>query len=402
MITNPTHTLFPPMKHLGILLLLLTGMLHAQVFDDPTFRPQALNGMDQTYNLSFEAAHETFTALERKYPEHPAPYFLQAFNRWWQTYLLVTMPDYYDYIEARLEIAVDNIEDRADDPALAEELAFFGFMVHALEARTHAYRNQWWSAMNAARRTIDPLEDCIDYVGQAPEFDMVAGVYHFYVATYHESHPIIRPVLSFFPPGDVEQGLKEMERAARTPDHLAQVEAMYFLGTIYNDEIDRPQQGIQITRRLMERYPRNTWFRNDHAHALIVAGEEEKAQAILDELISAYQSQSGHASRHITSRSSRYTTYLMMRAYHNRARVAMKTGQPQSALDYFAQSNHMAQLANVKEDFYLPANQLYMGICHDRLGQRDEAVDAYEAVLDLEENELYKEPAKRYLKTPAR
>jgi len=384
------------------ILLLLASRLYAQVFDDPGFRPEALKGMNQTYNFAFEAAHETFQALERKYPDHPAPYFLQAVNRWWQTYLSVTMPRYYDYIEERLEIAEDKIDGLEDNEAYAQELAFFGFMVHALEARSHAYRNEWWSAMGAARRTIDPLEACIDYAGQAPEFDMVAGVYHYYVATYHESHPIIRPVLSFFPPGDVQQGLKEMERAANTPNHLAQVEAMYFLGTIYNDEINRPSQGVAMTRRLSERYPRNTWFRNDYAHALVRAGQQEKAQTILDELIDAYRSQSGHDSRHITSQSSRHTTYLMMRVYHNRALVEMKSSDYRSALDYFTQSNRMAELSNVEEDFYLPANQLYMGICHDRLGQREQAIEAYEAVLDLDENELYKADAKRYLKTPAR
>jgi tetratricopeptide (TPR) repeat protein len=395
-------TLFFAMKYVYALWLLVAGMLHAQVFDDPAFRPQALKGMNQTYNFAFEAAHETLQALENKYPDHPAPYFLQAVNRWWQTYLSVTMPDYYDYIEERLAIAEDKIDDLEDQAAYAPELAFFGFMVHALEARTYAYRNQWWSAMGAARHTIDPLEDCLDYLGQQPEFDMVAGVYHYYVATYHKSHPMIRPVLSFFPPGDVQQGLKEMQQAANTPGHLAQVEAMYFLGTIYNDEINRPSQGVAMTRRLSERYPRNTWFRNDYARALIGAGQEQKAQAVLDELINHYQSQAGHNSRNITSQSSRHTTYLMMRVYHNRAQVEMKSGDYRSALGYLAQSNHMAELAKVEEDFYLPANQLYMGMCYDYLGQRDQAIDAYEAVLDLDENEPYKADAQRYLKTPAK
>jgi tetratricopeptide (TPR) repeat protein len=394
------------MKNILILWLALgwASSLSAQLFDDPAFRPQVLQGMDQTYNLSFEAAAATFDNLQRQHPEHPAPYFLQAFNRWWQAYLSVTTSPRFDYIEDRLELAIDKIEDLKDQelPAAYDaEIAFFGFMAHALEARSYAYRNEWWSTMGAARRTISPLEDCIDLVGQAPELDMVAGVYHYYVATYHQTHPIIRPVLSFFPPGDEVQGLKELQQAARTPNHLAQVEAMYFLGTIYNDEINRPQSGVEITRELTRRYPRNTWFQNDYAHALIAAGQWDEAQRQLNLLITAYQAQEGAESRNLSSETTRYTTYLMVRVYHNRALAEMGKQEYASALRYFNQSNSLATLAKVEEDAYLPANQLYQGMCHDYLGQRKSAIDAYELVLGLAENEEYKDRAKAYLRTPA-
>lgn len=392
------------MTYRFLLLLPFWLLVHpatAQLFDQPAFRPAALAGMNQTYNLNFAGAAATFDALQQQYPDHPAPYFLQAFNRWWQTYLSVTHEVHYDYIEERLELADDKVDALEDEPGYGPELAFFDFMLHALEARSHAYRNQWWSAMNAARRSIGPLEACIDYVGQASEFDMVAGVYHYYVATYHQNHPVIRPVLSFFPPGDVAQGLAELERAARTPDHLAQVEAMYFLGTIYSDEIDRPQAGVALTRKLAQRFPRNTWFQNDYGHALMGAGEVEAALAQLQPLIRAYEAQPGHATRHLTSQTTRHTTYLMMRVYHNRARVAMLQGKYREALAFFAQSNQVATLAEVEEDFYLPANQLYLGMCHDYLGQREQAKDAYEEVLELAENEPYKPQAKQYLDTPA-
>jgi tetratricopeptide (TPR) repeat protein len=374
--------------------------LRAQLFDDPDFRPAAQQGLDQMYNLSFEAAGSTFYNLLQAHPDHPAPYFLLAFNRWWQTYLSITMPDYYGYIEDKLRKAEERLATIEDQPGYEEEYLFFKFMIHALDARAHAYRNQWWSAMNAAKRVVDPLESSLEYVGQAPEFYMLAGLYRYYVQTYHQAYPVVRPILAFFPDGDVEQGLADLEKASSTPN-IGQVEAKYFLGTIYNDEIDRYAAGIRIARELASRYPRNTWFQNDYAHALLQGGEFTQSARILQDLIEGHQQQSGHASRNIDSKESRFTTYLMVRVYHNQGLLRMQGPSAyQAALDAFAQSNQMAKLAGVEEDFYLPANQLYIGMCHDYLGQRDPAIAAYRRVLDMEENARYRSRAKKYIENP--
>jgi tetratricopeptide (TPR) repeat protein len=92
----------------------------------------------------------------------------------------------------------------------------------------------------------------------------------------------------------------------------------------------------------------------------------------------------------------------MIKVYHYLGYEALFAKKSyQTALNYFAQSNRMAKLAKVEEDNYLAGNQLYMGVCHDNLLQRDRAIQAYENTLDMEENTLYKEDAKKYLKAPA-
>lgn len=390
------------MRILFFLLLLTSGLLplRAQVFDDADFRPSVQKGLDQMYNLSFESAGNTFYNLLREYPDHPAPYFLLAFNRWWQTYISVTMPDYYGYIEDKLRKAEEHLDQIEDKPGYEQEHVFFEFMIHALDARTHAYRNQWWSAMNAAKRVIDPIESSLEYVGGAPEFFMLSGLYRYYVETYHQNYPVIRPILAFFPDGDIEKGLQELEKAASTLN-VGQMEAKYFLGTIYNDEIDRYAKGLRITQDLANRYPNNTWFQNDYAHALILSEKYEQAERVLGQLIKVYQGQSGHDKRNINSKESRYTTYLMLRVYHNQGRLLMESQENyQGALEAFKQSNLVAKLAGVEEDFYLPANQFYTGICFDRLGQRSQAIEAYKQVLELEENTRYKADAKKYIDNP--
>jgi len=385
-----------------LFLVFMSIATKAQVLDEASFRAKSQAGLDQMYNLYFNEAEASFVALQAEYPDHPAPYFMRALNRWWQTYLSVTMPDYYGFIEDQLEIAQEKLDDLEDNPSYERELPFFAFMIHALDARTHSYRNEWWSAMGAARRIINPLEASLEQEGSHPEYAMVNGVYRYYVATYHKSYPIIRPVLSFFPDGDEERGLRDLEKASREGG-IARTEAQFFLGTIYRDETHQPQKGLAVSQSLSQRYPRNTWFQNDYARALIQTENYVQAEQVLLSLSGKYEAQRQSENRNISSKYSRYPTYMMMRVYHNLGYLYMQNEKDYSkALLFFSKSNKMASLAGVEEDSYLPANQYYTGLCKDYLGQREDAIEAYEAVLDLEENEKYKADARARIKSPAK
>ncbi len=393
------------MRIRSILFLLFLSIqlpLSAQLFNDQDFRRSVQTGLDQMYNFSFESAGKSFYQLLEAHPDHPAPYFLLALNRWWQTYLSATMPDYYGYIGDKLKKAEDRLKLIEGKPGYEQEYIFFKFMIHALDARAHSFRNEWWPAMNSAKKLIDPMEKSLLFVGQADEFYMLAGLYHYYVETYHQMYPVIRPILSFFPDGDAELGLQELVKASGS-SHIAQMEAKYFLGTIYNDEIFQYGKGVSVTRDLARRYPNNTWFQNDLAHALVLNRQFAEAKPIIDQLIKAYERQGGANSKNINSKSSRFTTYLMIRVYHNQGRWLMESQKDyEAALAAFDQSNRMAQLASVEEDFYLPANQYYKGLCFDFLGRRAEAVAAYEEVLDLEENTRFENQAKANIETAAK
>lgn len=350
------------------------------------------------YNFEFEKAQGVFSELETQWPDHPAPYFLQATNRWWQTYLSVEMSDYYGFILENAELALDKNEALKD--SYPKEYAFFEFMSHALEARLQSYRSNWMRAFNAARKTVGPVKDCINFVGTEPEFYMVAGLYHYYVATYGKLYPVARPFLSFFPDGDMQKGLEEIEIAGKTPS-LGQHEANFFLYYIYLDEINRPQDGLAVCRNLRQLFPKNTWFQADYAWALIENKQFTAAGAELQDLISRYERQSGFATAPINSNRSRYTTHLMIKAYHLQGLMALEGDRDyDKALAYFQQSLAMAKLTGLKDDNMVAGSQFYVGVCYDNLSQREAAIAAYRDTLDMEENAPYKDQAKQGLKAP--
>lgn len=370
------------------------------VFKDPAYRAEAEKGLRFMYNLEFDRAEWVFTKLKNQQPEHPAGYFLLGMNRYWQTYISETTPDYYDYTEKQLELSLEKNKKLEGKPDLQAEYVFFEFMNYALEARLYSLRRNWFSAINTARKILGPVKDALKLVDESPEMYFIAGIYHYYVATYHNYYPVVRPFLAFFPDGNEQLGLAEIEKAGQIPN-FTQTEARFFLTYIYLDEVKKMGKGLEVTQKLVAEFPMNTWFQTDYARALIKNNRYAEGEKILLAQQKAFEQQSGWNNQVISAINSRYTTFLMIKAYHYQAitQIYLHKNYP-AAMEYIRKSNQMAKLAGVKDDNYLAGNEYYMGVCYDNLRQRDAAVAAYRKTLDMDENSEYKDLAKLHLKTP--
>lgn len=379
-----------------------TGICCAQtsVFKDPTYRTEAKKGLNFMYNMEFDRAEWVFTKLKNQRPEHPAGYFLLGMNRYWQTYISETTTDYYDYTEKQLSLSLEKNKKLENNPELHTEYVFFEFMNYALVARLYAIRRNWFPAANAARKILGPVKEALKLVDESPEMYFIAGVYHYYVATYHNYYPVVRPFLAFFPDGNEQLGLSEIEKAGQIPN-FAQTEAQFFLIYIYLDEIKQVSKGLQVSKKLAAEFPQNTWFQTDYARGLIKNNRYEEGDRILQAQQKVFEQQAGWNSKIISSIGSRYPTFLMIKAYHYQAIIQIYQHKNYTkAMEYLRKSNQMAVLAGVEQDNYLAGNEYYMGVCYDNLHQRDAALTSYRKTLDMGENSEYKELAKLHMKTP--
>ena len=383
-----------------ILLISNTGLSQVHVLTDEAFRSEAERGLNLTYNMDFDAAEKVFLKLKNQYPEHPAGYFLLGFNRYWQTYMSETMKEYYPVAEKYLETALKKNEKLEDQPDYYQEYVFFQFFSHALMARLSALRRSWFSAVNSARKIISPVKKSLKLVGEAPEFYFIAGVYNYYVSTYHKSYPVIRPFLKFFPEGDEALGLEQMEKAGAV-SNIAQNESLFFLIYIYLEEIDKPQKGLKNAYTIHQKFPENTWFKTDYGRALVLNKKYADGRKILESIATKFESIPGHSSKNITTKSSRYPTFMMIKVYHYLGILAIYEQYDfRKGLDYFHMSNRMAKIAGVDEDNYLAGNEYYIGVCFDNISEREKAIASYKKTLDMEENSRYKDHAKKYIKNP--
>ncbi len=382
---------------LGCFLIIMTGS--AQVFENPDFRNRASVGMKMVYQLQFEAANSHFLLLKDDFAGHPAPHFLLALNRWWQTYLSPTDDHFHLYIESELSNCLELNKPLKAIPAYELEYVFFQYMSYAFRARLYILQQNYWKAANSGRKALTYLKKGFEFTDQAPEFYFSSGIYHYYAAVYPRNHPIVRPFLIFFPDGDASLGLTELEKAAAVPN-FAQVEASFYLTSIYLHHEKDVQQARQVAQGLVSEYPDNIWFQLDLAEVLIAEKTFPQALLILETAQRSFEQHASHDQIPIRSREQSLSTYVMMRVYHLLGQIAFQDSTLIHALDHFRTSNRMAELASIESNAMLPVNYLHIGYCYDRMGMRKAAVAAYQKAIKLPENEAIKSRAKACLQAP--
>lgn len=75
---------YAPSRSLVLTLLVLSffSSVRGQDLRDPQFMVEARKGFDQIFNLDYDPAIKTFSALKAKHPQHPAPPFYLATAIW--------------------------------------------------------------------------------------------------------------------------------------------------------------------------------------------------------------------------------------------------------------------------------------------------------------------------------
>lgn len=379
-------------------LLLGWSVGQAQVFDDAHFRALAAQGLDATYDCAFERADAVFQQLEAEYPTHPAPQFLLATNRWWQSYQSTT-PHFHAYIDSTVQRCLALNEAHLKDSPHQLEYTFFAYMGHALHARLATLRQEWWAAANRGRKALPFLDDCLAYTSESPEFFFAAGIYHYYAETYPKAHFYVRPFMVFFPSGDAELGVQELEQAIAVPN-FTRLEAMYYLSYIYLEPAARDEgKALRVSAQLYREHPLNPWFACEYARVRVHLGQHAAALPTLDSLCAAYQQLPQANERVHTSLETPLTTKLMVRTEHYRGLCFLHGQQayPQ-AIGAFQRSLTLAELdGGLQGADYLAANQFYLGQCYEATEQPELAQAAFEQVLALDGNERYQKRAKAAL-----
>ncbi|WNJ17582.1 tetratricopeptide repeat protein [Pontibacter sp. G13] len=384
-----------------LLLLLLIGTdqrTHAQVFYDQDFRDRASDGLERTYNFEFAKAQEIYANLRDDYPKHPGPHFLLALNLWWKSYITASTQWHAEiFAELDTSLTLNKAFKNRMDAEL--EYVFFEYMSYAFIARLHVLRGEWWSGANAGRKALPNLKKGFKFTKQSPEFYFSSGIYHYYAEVYPEEHPIVKPFTIFFPNGDADLGLEELESAAATPN-FTQIEAKFYLTDLYLYWEKDPQKAVANQAQLVRAFPGNTQFRMEYGRALVYLKDWEQAESVLLPMKRAFEGIPNHRTRQITPDISPTTSLLMIRTYHLLGQCELEKGNLNVARSYFEESLHLSTLAQQPNDTW-PASAAYnLGRIHDLQGHRAQALECYEKALAMEPDEHIKQRIKDCQKSP--
>ncbi len=359
------------------------------VLDDPLVRTEGRAGLALLYDLDFAGAQAHFARIIQRYPDHPIGPFLTGLNLWWQ--ILLDLSDrsrdaaFYNLMDAvlqRCERLLRRDPDNLD--ALFFKSAALGF-----RGRLRANRGDWFRAALDGKRALDAVMALARRRPQNPDFRFGKALYDYYAAVVPKRYPFVKPVMIFFPSGDREAGLRQLEATARHGYYL-QAEAVYFLALIYYLFEEDYARTMEHVRWLRTHFPNNGYFHTLEGRVYVRWGYWLQGRRTFEAVLTRFQE--GHRG---------YNAAMAEQALYFIALSYMLERRYQIALDYLLKLE--ALTARRKEDTYFKVmGRLRQGMAYDALGQREIAVLRYREVLQMKDFGRAHERARQYLKTPYR
>lgn len=357
------------------------------VLDDVVVQHQVKKGLDYLYDMKFERARRMFELINEAHPRHPIGPFLMALNTWWT--ILIDLSD--ESHDAEFYAAMDEVITRSDRLLARNkndfDAWFFKGAALGFRGRLRSNRGDWFLSAKDGLRAMDYVLGVVKRDPGNADYAFGKGIYDYYAAAIPEKYPYVKPVMIFFPNGDRERGIKELERTVKH-GRFIQTEAAYFLLQIYYLFEDDYSKSVYYADWLRKRHPNNSFFHTFEGRVYAKWGQWSDVREIFTDVLEQYK-----------ARRTGYNAAAAEQALYFLSRSYMAEGRYETALDYLGQLQSLGARDQDKSYFEV-LGRLRQGMSYDALGRRQEAVTAYRHVLQMKDWSGSHDRANRYLERP--
>lgn len=343
------------LRFLPLLLLLFAAMPLAASADEIDRLVQ--QGMDQLYNVQFDAAAASFDQAIRLDPKDPRGHFYRANVHLW-SYLFarqqVQSVLYFNASDRVMKVAEARLSANPRD----HRARMFLGMTYGYRAIANARAENVMSAALSAKTCYDHLNEVVKADPKLADAQLGLGIFHFIIGSVPKAAGVLAGLGGV--KGDAQLGLREIENAA--------VRGFYFrndaklvlalLNIYYRDNF---KAGEAVLSEMARKYPKNVAIFYALGSTYLDQNQPEKAVAYLDKV-----AQLGNSDfRSITD--------------FSYARCGMA---------FFAQNNfaraktYLQKFLRRSDEKLLKAYGWYLlGVCLELEGGRKDAVEAYKRAL---------------------
>jgi tetratricopeptide (TPR) repeat protein len=242
----------------------------AQALGDTEARAVGRHGLDLMMDGNLDRAIEIFRDIQKKDPQSPLGYLLEADAVWWRIYYAtanLTDPDVFaatdlpstpydahfkDLVNATISKSEARIRAQQD---VARNYLYQG-MAYALRARLEGLRDRDLPTARAGKKMRSLLLKSLELDPNLTDAYLGVGIYNYFVDTLST----IVKILSFFiglPGGSRVRGLQQLQLAAEKGD-LARAEAKFYLAKDYSRPNERQYaRSLELFQQLANEYPHN-------------------------------------------------------------------------------------------------------------------------------------------------
>ena len=343
--------------------------------DDAKFDSLVTTGIKQIYNIKFPEAEKTFRMLIADYPNHPAGRFFLAMIDWWKILLDFDSEKYDEIFYQKLEDVIYQCDELLKkNPENVDALFFKGGAI-GFRGRLRANRDSWLKAADDGREALPIVEHAANLDSNNVDVQLGFGIYNYYAAVIPDEYPMIKPLMLFFPSGDKEKGIEQLNNVAFN-GRYAKYEAQYFLMTLYFNYENNAFKAYEYAEMLTKEFPDNPVFERWKGRIEAKKGNFVAASIIFRNVID--KGDSGLTGYNVP-KTEREADYYVAYQYFN-------TNKLDSAKIYFDDCAKISKQVDGDEESGFRVNAvLYIGMINDLWNKRDEAISNYKKVLDMDE-----------------
>ena len=344
-----------------------------------------LIGADLIYNCKFDSAHAVFEQVIKKYPDHPAGYFLDGMVDWWRITVHRNVDAYQDQFLKKMDLIIEKCDELLEENPADLTALFFKGGAYGYRGRFYARDKQWISAAVDGKAGLDIMLECHKRAPGNHDIMLGSGIYNYFAGAIPEKYPMVKPLMYFLPDGDKRLGLFQLRASAKKARYTSVEARVALLQSYYNFEHDY-HQALIWAKGLHQDYPANPYFHRYLARCYNRLGRWKEIESHWREIV--------------TRSIDRWEGYNNKTAseglYYVGLSLQRKRGYA-GAVKYFKKCIELYEYMGEDESsFYLSA-QLKLGLTYDKLGERELAKKQYKIVLDLDDYNGNHDRAEKYL-----
>ena len=375
-------------QYLILIIFLFVSEIKAQ---DAKFDSLVTSGIKQIYNIKFPEAEKTFRKLIADYPNHPSGRFFLAMIDWWKILLDLDSEERDEIFFQKLEDVIFQCDELLKKKSQNVDALFFKGGAIGFRGRLRANRDSWLKAADDGREALPIVEHAANLDPNNVDVQLGFGIYNYYAAVIPEEYPMIKPLMLFFPSGDKERGIEQLNNTAFKGKY-AKYEAQYFLMTLYYSNENNPYKAEEYADMLNKEFPDNPVFQRWKGRIAAKKGDYFAASLTFQNIID--KGKAGLTGYNVP-KTKREADYYVAFQYFN-------TNKLDSSMIYFSDCAKISkQIDEEDEESGFQVNAvLYMGMINDLWNKRDAAILNYKKVLDMNEYANSHKLAEGYIEKP--
>jgi len=376
-------------RFLLLLLLVAANNIFAQNYNWVRHDSLVKAGVNQIYGIEFDKAEKTFDVVTKEYSTHPSGKFFKAMITWWRILLDLDNESLDEKFFNQLEECINMCDEILDKNDKNVDAMFFKGGSLGFRGQLRAIRESWFKAALDGKEGLSLVFKSYEVNPKNVDVQLGFGIYHYYAEVIPQKYPAVKPFMIFFPKGDKNRGIRELENVAWN-GRYTRIESRSFLQKLsfqFEENMDESRKWGKI---LLNDFPNNPYFQKYYGLTFVKENNySEAVKTFRDIYIKAKRGMPGY-----NKRFEREATYYLGMDF----KLKEKTD---SAAVYFEKSEKLSrELDKENESGFLINTVFYLGMLYDQMGKRDKAIKYYNETLQLRDRNDSHKLAEQYLKTP--